>query len=107
MSSRISLVQQQNYTFFVIQWKMVPCTSTKSTIKFKTTPKASDGPIVKKKGETNNISWLIALCLQMPPIVLESDDDLDLADKNSDEDDKQKKDTCSNNDCISEQSNAC
>jgi len=43
----------------------------------------------------------------MPPNVPESDNDLDSADKNSDENNKQKKDTCSNNDCISEQSNAC
>ena len=55
---------------------MAPCTSTKSTIKCKTMPKASDALIVKK-GETNDISQLIALCLQMPPNVPESDDDLD------------------------------
>ena len=87
---------------------MAPRTSTKSTIKCKTTPKASDATIVKK-GEANNISRLIALCLQTPPNISESDNDLDLADKNSVEDDKQKKDTCSNNDKdrISELSKAC
>ena len=87
---------------------MVPCTSTKSTIKCKTTPKASDAMIVKKGKTYDDISRLIAPCLQTPPNIPESDDDLDLADKNSDEDDL-KKDTCSNNDKdrISELSKAC
>jgi len=70
---------------------MVPCTSTNSTVKHKTTPKALDATIVFKNGEAEDISRLIALCLQTPPNVPESDDDLDLADKNSDEDDKQKR----------------
>jgi len=47
--------------------------------------------------------------LQTPPNVPESDNDLDSADKISDEDEKQKQSTCSNNnkDHISEQSKAC
>ena len=44
-----------------------------------------------KKGEANNITQFITLCLQTPPNISESDDDLDLADKNSDEDKKQKR----------------
>jgi len=68
---------------------MAPCTSTNSTVKRKTMPKALDATIVKK-GEADHISRLIALCLQTPPNVPESDDDLDSADKNSDEDDRQK-----------------
>ena len=43
----------------------------------------------------------------MPPNIPENDDDLDTADKNSDEDNKQKKETCSKNDHISELSKAC
>jgi len=55
-------------------------------------PKASDVPIMKKRGEIDDITRLIALCLQTPPHVPENDhDDLDTADKNSDEDDKQKR----------------
>ena len=71
---------------------MAPRTSTKSTTKCKTMPKTSDVPIIKKNGETDDITRLIALRLQMPPHVPENDDDdLDTVDKNSDEDDKQKK----------------
>ena len=47
--------------------------------------------------------------MQTPPNVPESDNDLDSADKISDEDEKQKQSTCSNNDkvCISEQAKVC
>ena len=70
---------------------MAPQNSTKSTTKRKTTPKALDAPIMKK-GEIDDITQLIALCLQTPPHIPENDDDdLDMADKNSDEDDKQKR----------------
>jgi len=76
---------------------MAPRTSTKSTVKRKTTPKASDATIAKKK-ETEDISRLIEQRLQTPPNVPESDDDSVSADKNNDEEEKQKQNSCSNND---------
>ncbi len=60
---------------------MAPRTSTKSTVKRKTTPKG-----------------LIEQRLQTPPNVPESDDDSVSADKNNDEEEKQKQNSCSNND---------
>ena len=69
------VLQQQNYT------KMAP-----RTVKRKTTPKTSDVPSVKKnKTITSDVARLIAQRLETPPNVPESDDELDVADKNSDE----------------------
>jgi len=64
---------------------MAPRTSTKTMVKHKTTPKVSDGLFEKI---TDNVSQLIALQLQTPPNIPDSDDDLDVADKISDKNQK-------------------
>jgi len=74
------VLQQQNYT------KMAP-----RTVKRKTTPKTTDVPSVKKnKTITSDVARLIAQRLETPPNVPESDDELDVADKNSDENENNK-----------------
>jgi len=61
------------------------------TVKRKTTPKTSDVPSVKKnKTITSDVARLIAQRLETPPNVPESDDELDVADKNSDENENNK-----------------
>jgi len=64
---------------------------------------------IKNEG-TDNISWLIALCMQTPPNIPESNNDLDSDDGISDDTKKQStiKTQCSNNDkvCISEPAKA-